>query len=136
MNHCNFLLFQSIKECTKNSPLCQRMFLIFLLGNCNKIILPPTTIYTYLCYSNHDFLNKGVMGQMLITGNFFSKTFVWSISEYIFISTRRGQGREVEVKIHLNILLHKIRKDRAQFSSLFFVPTIKIFGKFGEMKSL
>lgn len=93
MNHFCFLLFQSIKECTKNSPLGREYFLIFLLGNSNKIILLSTTIYTYLCYSSHYFLNKGLM---VITLNFFSNQLPLAyFKKYFFYiyQERAGKGR-------------------------------------------
>ena len=102
MNHYNFLLFQSIEECTKNSPLCQRMFVIFLLGNYNKIILPPTTIYTFSAILTIISLIRDWWYRCWLQTSSSPRTCLWSVSEYIYISTRRGQGREVEVKIHLS----------------------------------
>lgn len=99
-SHCVLSLqhpsFPKHKECTKNFSFGQRtIFTIFLLENYNKIILTPTIIYSYFCYSRHYFLNKRLMLQMLITGNVSSNhlTLVYFRKLFCIYQKRAGKGR-------------------------------------------
>ena len=94
LNHYSFLLFPGTRNVQKFS-FGQRIFTMFLLGNYNKTILTPIIIYSYFCYSSHYFLNKGLMLQMLITGNFSSNylTLVYFRKLFYIYQKRAGKGR-------------------------------------------